>query len=57
LRDWQIVATATIIQIIPYEKTITVELETWQQLTSIKVALNIESLDAVIKELLKKWKQ
>ena len=57
MRDWQIVATATIIQIIPYEKTITVELETWQQLTSIKVALNIESLDAVIKELLKKWKQ
>jgi len=39
------------------KKTITVELETWQQLTSIKVALNLESLDAVIKELLKKWKQ
>jgi len=39
------------------KKTITIELETWQQLTRIKVDLNLESLDAVIKELLKKWKQ
>ena len=35
-------------------KTITVELETWQKLTRIKVDLNLESLDAVIKELLKR---
>ena len=39
------------------KKTITIELETWQQLTRIKVDLNLESLDAVIKELLKQWKQ
>jgi|YelNatPaOPRAMG01_1025707.scaffolds.fasta_scaffold25926_2 predicted CopG family antitoxin len=38
------------------KKTITIKLETWQQLTRIKVDLNLESLDAVIKELLKKWK-
>jgi len=35
-------------------KTITIELETWQKLTRIKVDLNLESLDAVIKELLKR---
>jgi len=33
-------------------KTITVELETWQKLTRIKVDLNLESLDAVIKRLI-----
>lgn len=38
------------------KKTITVELETWQELTKIKAELNLESLDAVIKELLQKWK-
>jgi len=39
------------------KKTITVKLETWQRLTKIKVDLNLESLDATIKELLNKWKQ
>ena len=39
------------------KKTITVSLETWRQLTKIKADLNLESLDAVIRELLKKWKQ
>ena len=38
------------------KKTITVSLETWRQLTKIKADLNLESLDAVIRELLKKWK-
>ena len=37
-------------------KTITVHLETWQELTKIKADLNAESLDDVIKELIKKWK-
>jgi len=38
-------------------KTITIKLETWQKLTRIKADLNLGSLDAVIKELLKKWIQ
>jgi len=38
------------------KKTITVSLETWRQLTKIKADLNLKSLDAVIRELLKKWK-
>jgi hypothetical protein len=41
----------------PPAKTMTVEFETWQQLTKIKIDLNLESLDAVIKELIKKWKK
>jgi len=39
------------------KKNITVKLETWQQLTKLKADLNAESLDAVIEELLQKWKQ
>jgi predicted CopG family antitoxin len=38
------------------DKTITVKLETWQELTKLKAELNAESIDHVIKELLKKWK-
>ena len=38
-------------------KTITIDLETWKELTKLKADLNAESLDFVIKELLKKWKQ
>jgi len=37
-------------------KTITIELETWRELTKIKVDLNTNSLDDVIKKLLEKWK-
>jgi predicted CopG family antitoxin len=39
------------------KKSVTVSLETWRELTKIKADLNAESLDIVIKELLKKWKQ
>jgi len=39
------------------KKSVTVSLETWRELTKIKADLNAESLDVVIKELLKKWKQ
>jgi predicted CopG family antitoxin len=39
------------------KKTITIKLETWKELTKLKADLNAESLDFVIKELLKKWKQ
>ena len=39
------------------KKNITVKLETWQKLTKLKADLNAESLDAVIGELLQKWKQ
>jgi len=39
------------------KKSITVNLETWRELTKLKADLNAESLDAVIKELLRKWKQ
>ena len=38
-------------------KTITVCLETWRELTKIKADLNAESLDEVIKELIKQWKK
>jgi hypothetical protein len=34
-----------------------VSLSTWQELTKLKAELNGESLDFVIRELLKKWKQ
>jgi len=37
-------------------KTVTVSLSTWQELTKLKAELNAESLDFVIKELLKRWK-
>ena len=37
-------------------KTITIKLETWQELTKLKAEMNAESLDFVIKELLRKWK-
>jgi len=37
------------------KKSITVNLETWRELTKLKAELNAESLDFVIKELLKRW--
>jgi len=38
------------------KKTITVELEVWQELTKLKAELNLESLNNVIRILLQKWK-
>ena len=38
------------------KKTITIELESWRELTKIKVDLNANSLDDVVKKLLGKWK-
>ena len=39
------------------KKTVTLNLDTWRELMKIKVDLNLDSLDAVVRELLKKWKQ
>lgn len=39
------------------KKTITVSLETWKELTVIKVEQNFETLDATIRELIKLWKE
>lgn len=38
-------------------KTITLDIETWKELLHLKADLEAHSLDSVIKELLKKWKQ
>jgi predicted CopG family antitoxin len=38
------------------KKTMTIELESWRELTKIKLDLNANSLDDVVKKLLEKWK-
>ena len=38
------------------KKTVTIELESWRALTKIKLDLNANSLDDVVKRLLEKWK-
>jgi len=38
------------------KKTITVEFETWRELTKIKADLNAGSLNQVIKYLIAEWK-
>ena len=39
------------------KKTITVNLETWRELTKLKAEMNAESLDHVIRFLIEKWRQ
>jgi len=39
------------------KKTITVNFETWRELMQIKIDTNASSLDEVLRELIKKWKQ
>jgi predicted CopG family antitoxin len=38
------------------KKTITIDLETWQELTKLKADLNANSLDDVIRKMLEKWR-
>jgi len=38
-------------------KTITIKFETWQELLKIKAELGKRSLDDVIRELIKAWKE
>jgi len=37
------------------KKTLTINLETWKTLTTLKAELNARDLDEVIKKLLAKW--
>jgi predicted CopG family antitoxin len=39
------------------KKTITVNVETWKELSKMKIDLGLKSLDDVIWELIRKWRQ
>ena len=38
------------------KKTMTIDFESWRELTKIKLDLNANSLDDVVKKLLETWK-
>jgi predicted CopG family antitoxin len=39
------------------KKTVTVKIDTWRELSKIKIDLGLKSLDETIMELIKKWRQ